>query len=177
MIPFQQRISRIIFKICSSGSCLPSRTTKQTYSGNFTCPQTHFGCPKPLGKCQVTPLYIHVSAGVKRIYCIITKTIQKFKDQKSVDSYSPDPGGETTFYGSYKIAVLIWPVCSGKGLYALLQIFRKSFEKKTKEFSGFTEKCFHNEIFKIRWQFYCNTSSLRKDKPQFVRRVIPPPLF
>ena len=91
----------------------------------------------------------------------------------SVDSYSPDPGGQTTFYGSYKIAVLIWPVCSGKGLYALLQIFRKSFEKKTKEFSGFTEKCFHNEIFKIRWQFYCNTSSLRKDKPQFIRRVIP----
>ena len=36
MIPFYQRISRIIFKICFSRKCSPSWTTKQTYFGNFT---------------------------------------------------------------------------------------------------------------------------------------------
>ena len=32
---------------------------------------------------------------------------------------SPDPGGQTTFYGDHKITVLIWSVCFGKGLCAL----------------------------------------------------------
>ena len=46
LIPFYQRISKIIFKICFSRSCLPSRATKQTYFGNFTRLLTHFGHPK-----------------------------------------------------------------------------------------------------------------------------------
>ena len=36
IIPFYQWISRIIFKICFSKSCLPSWATKQTYFGKFT---------------------------------------------------------------------------------------------------------------------------------------------
>ena len=55
-MPFDQRISRTNFKICFSRSCLPSRVTKQTYFGNFTCLQSHFGSLKPWGKCYVTPL-------------------------------------------------------------------------------------------------------------------------
>ena len=43
MIPFYQRISTIIFRICFSRSCSPSWATKQTYFRNFTQPQTHFG--------------------------------------------------------------------------------------------------------------------------------------
>ena len=53
---FYQKISRIIFKICFSRSCSPSWATKQTYFGNFTCLQIHFGHPKPSGKCCITPL-------------------------------------------------------------------------------------------------------------------------
>ena len=41
----------IIFKICFSGSCSPSRATKQTYFGNFTRPQTYYGRPKLSGEC------------------------------------------------------------------------------------------------------------------------------
>ena len=55
-MPFYQRISRTNFKFCFSRSCLPSRVTKQTYFGNFTCLQLHFGCPKLWGNCYVTPL-------------------------------------------------------------------------------------------------------------------------
>ena len=40
----------IIFKICFSGSCLPSRATKQTSFGNFTRLQTYVGHPKPSGE-------------------------------------------------------------------------------------------------------------------------------
>ena len=33
--------------------------------------------------------------------------------------FGPDSGGQATFYGAYKITVLIWPVCFGTGLSAL----------------------------------------------------------
>ena len=41
LIPFYQRISKIIFKICFWRSCSPCLATKQTYFGNFTHLQTH----------------------------------------------------------------------------------------------------------------------------------------
>ena len=44
MIPFYQRISGTNFEICFSRSCSPNLVTKQTYFGNFTRLQTHFGC-------------------------------------------------------------------------------------------------------------------------------------
>ena len=44
------------FKICFSRTYSPSRVTKQTYFGNFTCLQLHFGCPELWGKCYVTSL-------------------------------------------------------------------------------------------------------------------------
>ena len=40
-----------IFKIWFSKSYSPSGVTKHTYFGNFTCPQTHFGRPKPSDEC------------------------------------------------------------------------------------------------------------------------------
>ena len=46
LIPFYQRMTKIIFKICFSRSCSPSQATKQIYFWNFTHPQTHFGHPK-----------------------------------------------------------------------------------------------------------------------------------
>ena len=46
LIPFYQRISIIIFKICFSRNCSPSRATKMAYFANFAHPQTRFGCPK-----------------------------------------------------------------------------------------------------------------------------------
>ena len=49
-MPFYQRISEANLKICFSRSCSPSWVTKQTYFGNFTCLQLHFGCPKLRGK-------------------------------------------------------------------------------------------------------------------------------
>ena len=58
MIPFYQRIPRIIFKICFSRSYMPSRATKQIHYRNFTCPQTCFSRTETLGECQVTPLHI-----------------------------------------------------------------------------------------------------------------------
>ena len=61
LITFYQRISRVIFKICFSRSWLPSQATKQTNFGNFACPQMHFGCPKPLGKCYTNDSYINSS--------------------------------------------------------------------------------------------------------------------
>ena len=68
MIPFYQSLPKIIIKHCFSRSCSPSRVTKQTYFGNFIFPQTHFGCPKPSGKCYVTPLIlIEVLASKKKL--------------------------------------------------------------------------------------------------------------
>ena len=55
VIPFYQRISRIIFKIWFS-SYSPCRATKQTDFGSFIGSQTHFGRPKPSGESYVTPL-------------------------------------------------------------------------------------------------------------------------
>ena len=56
-----QRISGIIFKIWFSRSCSPSYRTKQTCFGNFTCPQTHFGGPKTIGRVlgYTTKLLVH----------------------------------------------------------------------------------------------------------------------
>ena len=42
LVPFYQRISRIIFKICFTRRCLPNRVIKRTYFGNFTLSHTHF---------------------------------------------------------------------------------------------------------------------------------------
>ena len=58
LIPFYQRIPRIIFKICFLRSYMPSRATKQIHFRNFTCPQTCFSRTETLGECQVTPLHI-----------------------------------------------------------------------------------------------------------------------
>ena len=41
------------------------------------------------------------------------------KRRKHQNRYSPDPGGQATFYGGHKITVLIWPDCLSKGLSAL----------------------------------------------------------
>ena len=64
MIPFYQRISRIIFKICFSLSCSPIQVTKQNYFGKFTCPLKHCGRPNPPGQCWVTPLPLQGPSGL-----------------------------------------------------------------------------------------------------------------
>ena len=80
MISFYQIISGIIFKICSSGSCWSSWVIKQTYIGNFTCPQARFGHPEPLGECYVTPLVL-----LHRIFLIFCMILQQHKAFKLVE--------------------------------------------------------------------------------------------
>ena len=85
---------------------------------------------------------------------------------QSIDCYSPDPGGQGTFYGSLWFSLFAF-------VKAYLQLtFRGSLEKKSKEqflfyrftkllkFSGFTDKSFMMKS--LRWDVHCNAGSLGK---------------
>ena len=60
MIPFYERLSRLIFKICFSRSCSPCRATKQTY-GNFTPTEKHFGRPNHWASLRLHTAFIFTS--------------------------------------------------------------------------------------------------------------------
>ena len=90
---------------------------------------------------------------------------QKFCLGRSIDRYDAYSGGQATFSGGHKITVLIWLVCSTKGLSTLKvqKVIGKLFLRFTKlvEFVLSYFNFFHNEVIKIRQLFHC---TLRKNK-------------
>ena len=113
MIPFYQRISRIIFENCFSRSCSPSWATKQTYFAYFTCPQTHW-LPKTLSEC------LGYTNELKKGCPILSHSLQPFSCWLGWSLWSPE-----MFYGkiSLNLVILQPPLPGSKQFEVTIDIY------------------------------------------------------